>query len=82
MTKIGYAAMMEQFHPNDLVEWCAQAEEAGFEGGVHGLRAFPSLDPRAGSEWIAWAFMGASDSALRCASGPPSRAPVSATTRP
>ena len=33
MTKIGYAAMMEQFHPNDLVEWCAQAEEAGFEAG-------------------------------------------------
>ena len=36
MTKIGYAAMLEQFHPNDLLDWCAQAEAAGFEAGLHG----------------------------------------------
>ena len=34
MTKIGYAAMMEQFTPTDLLDWCAQAEEAGFEAGL------------------------------------------------
>jgi hypothetical protein len=33
MTKIGYAAMMEQFHPTDLIDLCAQAEGAGFEAG-------------------------------------------------
>ena len=33
MTKIGYAAMMEQFHPTDLLDWCAQAEKTGFEAG-------------------------------------------------
>ena len=33
MTKIGYAAMLEQFHPNDLLEWCPQAEAAGFSAG-------------------------------------------------
>ncbi len=26
MTTIGYAAMLEQFHPTDLLDWCAQAE--------------------------------------------------------
>ena len=30
MTRIGYAAMLEQFHPTDLLDWCAQAETAGF----------------------------------------------------
>ena len=30
MAKIGYAAMLEQFHPTDLLDWCAQAEAAGF----------------------------------------------------
>ena len=30
MAKIGYAAMLEQFHPTDLLEWCPAAERAGF----------------------------------------------------
>lgn len=29
---IGYAAMSEQFHPNELVEYSAHAEQAGFRG--------------------------------------------------
>ena len=33
MAKIGYAAMLEQFHPTDLLDWCAQAEAAGFSAG-------------------------------------------------
>ena len=33
VTKIGYAAMFEQFHPTDLLEWSQQAEEAGFSAG-------------------------------------------------
>ena len=59
MTKIGYAAMMEQFHPNDLVEWCAQAEEAGFEAGFMVSSISIPVTPGAGSEWLRWAFMGA-----------------------
>src|SRR4051812_9942878 len=34
MAKIGYAAALEQFHPTDLLDWCAQADDAGFEVGV------------------------------------------------
>ena len=30
MTKIGYAAMLEQFHPTELLDYCAAAEDAGF----------------------------------------------------
>ena len=33
MTKIGYAAMLEQFHPTDLLDWCAQAETAAITRG-------------------------------------------------
>jgi len=30
MAQIGYAAMLEQFHPRELVDFCAKAEAAGF----------------------------------------------------
>ncbi len=51
MGTIGYAAMFEQFHPNDLLRWSRKAEDAGF-GAHHGLRPLPSLGAAAGPGWI------------------------------
>jgi coenzyme F420-dependent glucose-6-phosphate dehydrogenase len=59
MTKIGYAAMLEQFHPTDLLEWCPQAEEAGFSAGFMVSEHFHPWTPQQGQSAFAWAFMGA-----------------------
>ena len=59
MTKIGYAAMMEQFHPTDLLDWCAKAETAGFEAGFMVSEHFHPWTPQQGQSGFAWAFMGA-----------------------
>jgi coenzyme F420-dependent glucose-6-phosphate dehydrogenase len=59
MTKIGYAAMLEQFHPNDLLEWCPQAEAAGFDAGFMVSEHFHPWTPHQGQSAFAWAFMGA-----------------------
>ena len=71
MTKIGYAAMMEQFHPTDLLDWCAQAEKTGFEAGFMVSEHFHPWTPqqaRAGSPGPSWV---PSASGRRCGSGPP-----------
>ncbi|HEY8921405.1 MAG TPA: TIGR03557 family F420-dependent LLM class oxidoreductase [Candidatus Limnocylindria bacterium] len=59
MTKIGYAAMLEQFHPNDLLEWCPQAEAAGFSAGFMVSEHFHPWTPQQGQSAFAWSFMGA-----------------------
>ncbi len=59
MTKIGYAAMLEQFHPTDLLEWCAQAEDAGFAAGFMVSEHFHPWTPEQGQSAFAWSFMGA-----------------------
>ena len=59
MTTIGYAAMLEQFHPTDLLDWCAQAEAAGFEAGFMVSEHFHPWTPQQGQSAFAWAFMGA-----------------------
>ncbi len=59
MTKIGYAAMLEQFHPTDLLDWCAQAEEAGFSAGFMVSEHFHPWTPQQGQAAFAWSFMGA-----------------------
>ncbi|MFL5778809.1 MAG: TIGR03557 family F420-dependent LLM class oxidoreductase [Chloroflexota bacterium] len=59
MTRIGYAAMLEHMHPNDLVEWCPQAEEAGFSAGFMVSEHFHPWTPHQGQSAFAWAFMGA-----------------------
>jgi G6PDH family F420-dependent oxidoreductase len=59
MTKIGYAAMLEQFHPTDLLDWCAQAEAAGFEAGFMVSEHFHPWTPQQGQSAFAWSFMGA-----------------------
>jgi coenzyme F420-dependent glucose-6-phosphate dehydrogenase len=59
MTKIGYAAMCEQFHPNDLLEWCEQAEAAGFSAGFQVSEHFHPWTPQQGQSAFAWTLMGA-----------------------
>ena len=59
MTTIGYAAMLEQFHPNDLLDWCAQAEAAGFSAGFMVSEHFHPWTPQQGQSAFAWSFMGA-----------------------
>ena len=59
MAKIGYAAMLEQFHPTDLLDWCAQAEAAGFEAGFMVSEHFHPWTPQQGNSAFAWSFMGA-----------------------
>ena len=59
VTKIGYAAMLEQFHPNDLLEWCRQAEATGFDAGFMVSEHFHPWVPSQGNAAFAWAFMGA-----------------------
>jgi coenzyme F420-dependent glucose-6-phosphate dehydrogenase len=59
MAKIGYAAMLEQFHPTDLLDWCAQAEAAGFEAGFMVSEHFHPWTPQQGQAAFAWSFMGA-----------------------
>jgi coenzyme F420-dependent glucose-6-phosphate dehydrogenase len=59
MTKIGYAAMLEQFHPTELLDLCAAAEDAGFEAGFMVSEHFHPWTPRQGQSAFAWAFMGA-----------------------
>src|SRR3970282_1314179 len=59
MAKIGYAAMLEQFHPTDLLEWCAGAEAAGFSAGFMVSEHFQPWTPQQGQSAFAWSFMGA-----------------------
>src|SRR4029077_7993786 len=59
MTKIGYAAMLEQFHPTDLLDWCAEAESAGFNAGFMVSEHFHPWTPQQGNAAFAWSFMGA-----------------------
>jgi coenzyme F420-dependent glucose-6-phosphate dehydrogenase len=59
MAKIGYAASLEQFHPNDLLDWCAQAEASGFEAGFMVSEHFHPWTPHQGQSAFAWSFMGA-----------------------
>ena len=59
MTKIGYAAMLEQFHPTELLGWCERAEAAGFSAGFMVSEHFHPWTPEQGNAAFAWSFMGA-----------------------
>jgi coenzyme F420-dependent glucose-6-phosphate dehydrogenase len=59
MAKIGYAAMLEQAHPTDLLDWCARAEAAGFSAGFMVSEHFHPWTPQQGQAAFAWSFMGA-----------------------
>ena len=55
-TQIGYAAMLEQFHPTELLGYCEAAESAGFSG-VMAADHFQPWTPQQGNAAFVWAFM-------------------------
>src|SRR5215212_3872443 len=55
---LGYAAMFEQFTPNDLLRYSKQAEDAGF-GAVMASDHFHPWVPSQGHSAFVWAWMGA-----------------------
>src|SRR5512146_1767349 len=57
MVTIGYAAMLEQFPPNDLLEWCRLAERSGF-GSVMASDHFQPWTTR-GQAVFVWSWLGA-----------------------
>jgi coenzyme F420-dependent glucose-6-phosphate dehydrogenase len=59
MTRIGYACMLEQFHPTDLLAWAEQAEQAGFSAGFQVSEHFHPWTPHQGQSAFAFSFMGA-----------------------
>jgi coenzyme F420-dependent glucose-6-phosphate dehydrogenase len=59
MTKIGYACMLEQFHPTELLDWAELAEASGFDAGFQVSEHFHPWTPDQGQSAFAWSFMGA-----------------------
>lgn len=58
MPTIGYAAALEQFHPNDLLHYCKLAEEHGFKG-VMAADHFQPWVPEQGHNAFVYSWMGA-----------------------
>jgi G6PDH family F420-dependent oxidoreductase len=54
--QIGYAAMLEQFHPTELIDYCVAAESAGFSGVMAADHMQP-WTPQQGNAAFVWAFM-------------------------
>ncbi len=69
MVRIGYAAMLEQFHPRDLVTFCKAAEAAGFSGVMAADHVQP-WTPQQGQASFVWAFMTAAAEHTRGDIGP------------
>jgi G6PDH family F420-dependent oxidoreductase len=55
---IGYAAMLEQFHPTELLDFCVTAEHNGFSGVMAADHLQPWV-PQQGQAAFVWAFMAA-----------------------
>ncbi|HEY5520047.1 MAG TPA: TIGR03557 family F420-dependent LLM class oxidoreductase [Candidatus Limnocylindrales bacterium] len=56
--QIGYAAMLEQFHPSELLDYCVLAEQNGFNGVMAADHLQPWV-PQQGNAAFVWAFMAA-----------------------
>lgn len=69
MVCIGYAAMMEQFAPRELLDYCVLAEQAGFTT-VMVSDHFQPWTPRQGQSGFSWAFMAALGERTRLRFGP------------
>jgi G6PDH family F420-dependent oxidoreductase len=67
--KIGYAAMLEQFHPTELLDMCTAAEAAGFEGIMAADHVQPWV-PQQGQAAYVWNFMTAALERTRGDVGP------------
>lgn len=64
MARIGYAAALEQFAPNELLDYCRSAEANGFVG-VMAADHFQPWVPRQGQNAFVWSWMGALGGATR-----------------
>ena len=69
MAQIGYAAMLEQFPPRELLTYCQQAEAAGFSGVMAADHVQP-WTPQQGNAGFVWAFMAATAEHTRGDIGP------------
>jgi G6PDH family F420-dependent oxidoreductase len=58
MSRLGYAASFEQFHPTDLLNWSKQAEQNGFTAVMASDHFHPWV-PSQGQSAFVWAWMGA-----------------------
>ncbi len=58
MPTVGYAAMFEQFSPNELLQYCQEAERAGFTS-VMASDHFHPWTPEQGHSGFVWAWLGA-----------------------
>jgi G6PDH family F420-dependent oxidoreductase len=69
MAQIGYAAMLEQFHPTDLIAYCEKAEASGFSGVMAADHVQPWV-PQQGQAAHVWSFMTAAAEHTRGDIGP------------
>jgi len=69
MAHIGYAAMLEQFYPRDLLVYCQKAEAAGFSGVMAADHVQP-WTPQQGQAAFVWSFMTAAAERTRGDIGP------------
>jgi coenzyme F420-dependent glucose-6-phosphate dehydrogenase len=58
MTRLGYAAIFEQFHPTDLLDYSRLAEENGFDS-IMASDHFHPWTPQQGQSAFVWSWMGA-----------------------
>ncbi|MBA3778713.1 MAG: TIGR03557 family F420-dependent LLM class oxidoreductase [Chloroflexi bacterium] len=67
--EVGYAAMLEQFHPTELLGFCEGAEKAGFSGVMAADHVQPWV-PRQGQAAFVWSFMTAAAERTKGDMGP------------
>jgi G6PDH family F420-dependent oxidoreductase len=67
--KIGYAAMLEQFGPNEVLDLCAGAEAAGFSG-VMAADHFQPWVPQQGQASFVWEVLAAAGARTKGDLGP------------
>lgn len=72
---IGYAAMLEQFHPTDIIEYSVLAEEHGFSG-VMAADHFQPWVPAQGQSAFVWNVLSALGERTRGDMGPGVTAPT------
>ena len=71
MTKIGYACMLEQFHPTELLDFAEAAEKSGFDAGFQVSEHFHPVDAAAGPVRVRVELHGRAGAARRaCRSAP------------
>ena len=67
--EVGYAAMLEQFAPRELVDYCVKAETCGFSGVMAADHVQPWV-PQQGQSPFVWSFMTAAAERTKGDMGP------------